>query len=41
MNHAVFAADEEKENGMLHAAHPRIFSFGVSLNALIIKRLLG
>jgi hypothetical protein len=40
MNHAVFAVDEEGENGLPHATHPRIFGFGVSLNALIIKRLL-
>jgi hypothetical protein len=41
MNHVVFAVDEEEENGMLHPTHPQIFSFGVSLNALIFKRLLG
>jgi hypothetical protein len=40
MNHAHFAADEEEENGLPHAAHPRILSFGVSLNALVIKRRL-
>jgi hypothetical protein len=41
MNHVVFAVDEEEEIGMLHPTHPQIFSFGVSLNALIFKRLLG